>query len=120
MSTLIDVHALKAIEELQRPGKPDLLSRVTELFRTESPKCIQQVEEGLETVDMPGIRDAAHTLKSSSAYLGAKSLSERCRDLETAAREENFPGCVALGNDLRDLFENSLEELDRHVARKVA
>ena len=36
----IDENALLAIEALQRPGKPDLLGRIVDLFKTESPKTL--------------------------------------------------------------------------------
>lgn len=117
MSTVIDLHALKAIASLQRPGKPDLLKRVVELFKSESPKGIMQLQDGLAQGDLQAVRNAAHTMKSSSAYVGALALSERCRDLERAAREENFPACVALGDDLEDLFNESAAALDKHMSK---
>jgi len=117
MTHYIDPHALKAISSLQRPGKPDLLNRVVELFKTESPKTIAAMYHGLDTTDLQLVRNAAHTLKSSSAYVGAKELSERCRDLESAAREENYSACVVLGEGLNDLFEASCDELDHYLTK---
>lgn len=117
MSNAIDPHALKAIASLQRPGKPDLLLRVVELFKTESPKAIATMKEGLAEGDLQVVRNAAHTMKSSSAYVGAQMLSERCRDLERAAREENFPACVALGDGLEDLFNECCVALDQHMSK---
>jgi HPt (histidine-containing phosphotransfer) domain-containing protein len=116
----LDTHALKAIESLQRPGKPDLLNRIVDLFRSESPKTIASLQDGMESSDLQAVRNAAHTLKSSSAYVGAKALSERCRDLESAAREGNFPACIALGDDIADLFEASVAELDRYMVNHVS
>lgn len=117
MTTYIDPHALKAISSLQRPGKPDLLIRIVELFKTESPKAIAAVFDGLDENDLKSVRNAAHTLKSSSAYVGAKALSEKCRDLEGAAREDNYTACIALGDGLDELFEASCVELDMLMAK---
>lgn len=117
MSSYIDPHALKAISALQRPGKPDLLARVIQLFQSESPKAIAAMQLGLDTSDLGAVRNAAHTLKSSSAYVGAKALSDLCRDLEGAAREENYTACIVLGDGLEDLFEACCLELDAFLEK---
>lgn len=117
MTDYIDTHAIKAIASLQRPGKPDLLERIVELFKTETPKAIVSMQAGLDGNDLTAVRNAAHTLKSSSAYVGAKALSERCRDLETAAREENFAACIALADGFEDLFTASCAELQQLISK---
>jgi len=117
MTTTIDPRALEAISALQRPGKPDLLARVVQLFKSESLKAIAAILEGLDTEDLQSVRNAAHTLKSSSAYVGAKALSERCRDLEGAARDENEIACIILGDGIEELFEMCCVELDQYMAK---
>lgn len=119
MITEIDTHALRAITSLQRPGKPNLLNRIVELFKSETPKTLNAMQAGLEASNLRAVRDAAHTLKSSSAYVGATELSQRCRDLESAARDQNFPACIALSDDVEDLFNASVVALD-DLLRKAA
>jgi len=117
MTDHIDTHAIKAIVLLQRPGKPDLLERIVELFKSETPKAIAAMQAGLDESDLLSVRNAAHTLKSSSAYVGARQLSERCRDLESAAREDNFPACFALCDGIEDLFDASCADLQQVMAK---
>lgn len=116
MENHIDPLALKAIASLQRPGKPDLVNRIVELFKSESPKSIAALQQGLDLADLKLVRDAAHTLKSSSAYVGAGLLCERCRDLESAARQENLLECIVLGDSVLELFDASLAELTLRVS----
>ena len=113
----IDENALRAIEALQRPGKPDLLVRIVGLFKTETPKTLSSMIEGIDTMDMEVVRVAAHTLKSSSAYIGALELSERCKELERAAHEQNFPACIALGDGVEDIFADSCLALDQRMSK---
>ena len=113
MTDYIDAHAIKAIVSLQRPGKPDLLTRIVDLFKSETPKAIAAMQAGIDENDLSSVRNAAHTLKSSSAYVGAKALSERCRDLEAAAREDNLLACIALCDGIEDLFDGSCVELQQ-------
>jgi len=113
----IDENALKAIEALQRPGKPDLLTRIVDLFKSETPKSLSSMIEGIESMDMEAVRVAAHTLKSSSAYVGAVELSDRCKELEKAAHEQNFPACIALGDGVEEIFAESCTALDQHMSK---
>jgi HPt (histidine-containing phosphotransfer) domain-containing protein len=113
----IDENALKMIEALQRPGKPDLLARIVGLFKTETPKTLSSMVDGIDSMDMEEVRVAAHTLKSSSAYIGALELSERCKALERAALEQNFPACIALGDGVEDLFADSCTALDQRMSK---
>lgn len=117
MTIYIEPQALKAIAALQRPGKPDLLKRIVELYKSESPVAIASLQRGLDDDDLQAVGNAAHTLKSSSAYVGARLFSERCRELEAAAREQNHPACHALGDGVEELFEASVSALDLHVTK---
>ena len=108
---VIDCKALDAIRALQRPGKPDMLARIVGLFESETPKLVATILGALETGDTGALRDAAHALKSSSAYVGATALSTRSRELERLAREGNLPGCVVLADALEDDYEDAIAEL---------
>gem|GEM_PF-1650837 len=117
MPVTIDEDALNAISALQRPGKPDLLERIVTLFQSESPKSIESMQEGLDSFDLEAVRVAAHTLKSSSAYVGAMDLSAQCKDLEKAAHDQNLPACIALGDSIDDLFRESCNALDARMSK---
>jgi len=111
MVTVVDTQALKAIAALQRPGKPDLLKRIVALFTSEAPKATELMQQGLDKGDLKLVRNITHTMKTPSAYVGAHALSERCRDIERAARDQNFPACMALSDGIDELFDDSLAAL---------
>ena len=52
-----------------------------------SPSQLVEAREALGRSAPPDLRRAVHTLKSSSANVGALRLSGLCRDLEAGARE---------------------------------
>jgi len=116
-SAAIDGKALDAIRALQRPGKPDLLARIVTLFESETPKALEAMLGALDAGDIDTLRDAAHTLKSSSAYVGATALSARCRELERLAREGNLPACVGIADGLEDDYADAMAELSTLVVR---
>ena len=117
MTNHIDKRALQAIASLQRPGKPDLLGRIVGLFASDSPASISAIVAAVETGDLESVRVAAHSMKSSSAYLGASRLSEQCRNIEQAAREGSELECFALAEGLEEEFEAALAELLQTVEK---
>ena len=120
MTNHIDKSALQAIASLQRPGKPDLLGRIVGLFASDSPASISAIVAAVETCDLESMRIAAHSMKSSSAYLGASRLSEQCRNIEQAAREGSELECFVLCEGLEDEFDASLAELLQIMEEKAA
>ena len=57
------------------------------LYLEDAPRLIAQLERAVVGNDPIALRVAAHTLKSSSANVGATTLSEAARDLEHGARD---------------------------------
>ena len=49
---------------------------------------------------MPAVRQVVHTLKSSSASIGALRLSRLCAEIETAIRQDAMDGVRLLLNDV--------------------
>jgi CheY-like chemotaxis protein len=85
----LDQAALTGIRGLQREGRPDILARVIRLYFENSPKLMQGIKEACATGDPAKLRSTAHTLKSSSASLGAEALAAICKELEDMGRINN-------------------------------
>ena len=83
----LDEHALRQIRSLRQPGGPDLLKRVADLYVTNSRTLIDAMREAILRDDATGMLHAAHSLKSSSANVGATELSELCAALEASAKK---------------------------------
>lgn len=95
--TVLDELALARLRELDPGGNNHLLERVVGAFL----KALEQQEEVLRQglspdPDLAAVRHVAHTLKSASASLGAMALSQRCADIESAARAGEGPRLPAL------------------------
>lgn len=82
----IDKTAWERIEALQRPDRPNVLNEFLTIFINDSPVQLDSLRLGIEQNDASTIYHAAHTLKSSSAFLGAHRLSELCKELELMGR----------------------------------
>ena len=76
----------EVLEEL-RSMLGDEVQHLVEVFLEDTPKLLARLEVAASEGDMDGLRDAAHSLKSSSANLGAMLLSAAARRVEQGARE---------------------------------
>ena len=60
-------------------------ARIVGLFLEDAPRLIAQLENAASAPDLNAMRDAAHTLKSSSANIGAMALSTAAKRVELGA-----------------------------------
>ena len=88
-SKLLDPEAIRRLRELDPSGENRLLERVVTAFSNSLERLLPDLARArAETpLDLVAIRNISHTLKSSSASLGAMALSARCADIETQARD---------------------------------
>lgn len=95
-SNVIDRKALDALRALQRPGRPDILTRIIDQFVLDAPRLIGDMHAAVAAGNADALRLAAHTLKSSSANVGAHVLSARCKEIEQRARAGDVAAAAGL------------------------
>jgi two-component system, sensor histidine kinase and response regulator len=83
---VLDRQMLDQLGKVLTNGKPELLTRVINLYISESPKLIQKLGQAARASNAADMVRAAHSLKSSSANVGAKVLSRHCEELEACGR----------------------------------
>ncbi|GAP33768.1 hypothetical protein ISF6_1023 [Piscinibacter sakaiensis] len=83
---VLDAAALDRLRELDPQGRNRLLARVAEAFHTSAGRLLPQLRDAERAGDLNQVRHVAHTLKSSSASVGALQLSQFCAELEGQAR----------------------------------
>ncbi len=83
---VIDKQVLSQLRELQNAEDPDLLSRVIKLYLVESPKIIAKMKQAIHQGSLVETERMSHSLKSSSANVGATEFSRLCSDIHSAAR----------------------------------
>jgi signal transduction histidine kinase/CheY-like chemotaxis protein len=110
-SSLINEKAINNIRGLQRPGKEDLLSKVAQVYFDKTPELIEQMVVAAEAGDLDGVKASAHSLKSSSAYLGADGLSEKCRHIENATASGDAASIVKLSHAIASEYDAVVEQL---------
>ena len=94
--TVIQSEFLDSIRVLQQPGGPDLVKKVLGNYFASSPLLLDTIHKGIADADPTSIHQAAHSLKSSSANLGALHLSDLCKKMESLGRAGSIDGAAEL------------------------
>jgi len=114
--SVLDTAALDRIRQLQRGGGEALLRKVIGLYLADSQSLLDKIRLAASTSDARGMQMAAHTLKSSSANVGAMGLAERCRELEAAARNGSIAGAGEIVHGIESEHRNVCAALERTAA----
>lgn len=91
----LDATALQRLRELDPTGKNRLIERVLGAFQSSTARLVEQLRVGRSTGDNASIRHVVHTLKSSSASIGALQLARICAEIEASIRDDSAAGLVA-------------------------
>ena len=96
-------------------GDLGFLHELVAEYRTDGASRLDDMRAALAAGEAEDLRRAAHTLKSSSASLGANDLAEACRVVETAAREGRLEGLGANVEAIAREFDEVVAALETRV-----
>jgi histidine phosphotransfer protein HptB len=114
--SVLDAQALDNLRQLDPGGQGRLLVRVLGTYRSSLARLMRQLDDAEGRADAAGMRLVAHTLKSSSASIGALELSGLCALAEQALRDGQVDGLAALLERLR----SEASRVDRAVELLLA
>ncbi len=117
--TPLDQTALDNIRALQHPGSPDLLDRIIRHFLADTPALLQTIKEAVKAGDAHALERAAHSLKSTSATMGALGLTQVCSQLELAGRSGTMPASDTLLRTVESSFEAARVALEKELETVV-
>lgn len=83
----LDAQALARLRELDPDGRMGVLNRVLVAFESSLQRMIGQLELQGHPGEATVVANMAHTLKSSSASVGALQLSKACAEIESKLRK---------------------------------
>lgn len=95
-----------ALERLVEWGGDKLLHQMLRLYLENSPERLAQIDSGLAPGgDLDEAHRGAHSLKSSSANVGAMQVSDVAARLEAAAKAGDGEGSRALAAELTEAYQ---------------
>lgn len=100
----LDPLALARLQELDPDGRHGVVQRVLTAYENSLLRMLAQLRETPEATLAGVLAGVAHTLKSSSASVGALALTKTCADIEARLRSGNTS---ALAGDLARLVQQA-------------
>jgi HPt (histidine-containing phosphotransfer) domain-containing protein len=81
----VDPEAIEQLRFLEDEDQPNVVAELVLLFVEHTPPKIAAIRDGLAQGDAGAVKRAAHSLKGSSANVGATGMQHVCEQIEHAA-----------------------------------
>jgi HPt (histidine-containing phosphotransfer) domain-containing protein len=88
----LDVSMLDGFRAMQSEGAADLVRELCDMFRSAAPPLMDAIRNAIAQDDSDMLYKSAHTLKGSSATMGARFLADQLQELEHMGRMRDLAG----------------------------
>jgi HPt (histidine-containing phosphotransfer) domain-containing protein len=105
---------IDTFQQLSADLGEEFISELVETYCTETPELIASLQKAFNDQDSETFRRIAHSIKSSSASLGAMRLSEQARELEMIGKSGDLAQAAGKLENLEAeyaLVQNEFAEL---------
>lgn len=110
-AAVINRSAITKLKSILGPKSPKLLPKLMDYFISDAKRLQITAEQAINDFDPENLREAAHTLKSTSASFGALALSEFCRELEILAKSGDLQGAGQILSSIKTEFDRAKTDL---------
>ena len=102
---VINRHALENIRALSNDRGNALVHKVIAAYVDDTPGHLRTLRNAITGIDPGKLRKVAHSLKSSSANVGAETLAQMCKEMETLGRTDTTDGAAVILTDMEQEFQ---------------
>jgi HPt (histidine-containing phosphotransfer) domain-containing protein len=107
----IDKRSLDQINELDPSQNGELLNRIIDIYCENAEVLILELIQAAKDEDIDGAVRAAHSLKSSSANVGAQRLAALCRSMEQHGRKGDISAILRHLDPAWNEYQVAVDEL---------
>ncbi len=104
MSTIIDPQAIESLRAISPDDSGEFLHELIDIFLTDTPQRITEIEECLAAQNAPDLTRAAHSIKGSSSNFGATELAAIACEIEHKGKVAAFAEAEARLPTLKEAF----------------
>jgi HPt (histidine-containing phosphotransfer) domain-containing protein len=104
---------LEKIESLRKIGREDkgFLLELIGMFLEQAPYYIAQIQEHTNESRFDKLEVVAHTLKGTSANIGARKLMQICEQIEKVAKRSDASRINSLMEDLNTIYNTTARSM---------
>jgi HPt (histidine-containing phosphotransfer) domain-containing protein len=103
-SPAIDPDVIEQLRFLEDDDQPNVVSELFTLFIDHAPPKLQAIREAVESGDLAALKRAAHSLKGSSANVGARGMHRLCDRLEHESAADGLSAARVVLAELTEEF----------------
>jgi HPt (histidine-containing phosphotransfer) domain-containing protein len=109
---VLDPDVLQVLRDLGGEDDPGLFAEIIDLFLEDSARLMEELDAAYRNDDALQFERTAHTLKSSSANLGALAFAETCAQLEQCGRGGDLAYIESTMETIRDAYTGVVRALE--------
>ena len=110
---IIDPESIANLRDLNPGDNGEFLREIVSIYIEDTPKRIEDLKKSLAAGDLDSFTRAAHTIKGSSANVGAVALRAVAERLEQIARKDGLGKVAPMIDDCETEFGRAMAELRR-------
>lgn len=111
--TIIDSQSIENLRALNPGDNDEFLREIITIYLEDTPQRIAELDQSLANGDIPRFTRAAHSVKGSSANLGASVVRSVAEKLEHQSAREGLDNVAALLAELKTEFARAQAELSK-------
>jgi two-component system sensor histidine kinase/response regulator len=116
---VINMHALENIRALSADRGGALVQRVVAAYVGDTPQHLKTLRQAIAGFDTGSLRKVAHSLKSSSANVGAEALAQMCKEMENLGRTDSTEGACGILTDMEHEFKAVRDSLSAILEKET-
>ncbi|OZH54058.1 hypothetical protein AFK68_13425 [Hydrocoleum sp. CS-953] len=101
---VIDKAVLEELKEMAGYD-PEMVVEIINCYLEDTPKLLNEITQAIEKEQAELLQKSAHTMKSSSASVGATNLSQLCKELESIGRGGATEGTDVILSQVKAEYE---------------
>jgi signal transduction histidine kinase/HPt (histidine-containing phosphotransfer) domain-containing protein/ActR/RegA family two-component response regulator len=117
--TILATQQLDEIADMASDSGSTLVKSVVDLYLEHTPGLIQQIKKALSERNAESLFKAAHSLKSSSANIGALRLSALASQFEQNGREGDVDSAEKMIEELDDILQQTLLAINEKMKEYI-
>ena len=107
---VIDPQAIDNLRALNPDDGDEFLREIIAIYLEDTPQRLTELEQGLASTDVPKFTRAAHSIKGSSANVGAVNVRAVAEQLEHHSAKQGLDGVAPLMATLKTEFARAQAE----------
>ncbi len=109
----VDLNILETFLEAIDQNTPEMKKELIDIFLSSAPLLVADIRQAVEKNKSAALYQAAHTLKSSSAQLGATLFANLCNELERMGKYETMSQATTLVASLEHEFTRVQQTMEQ-------